>query len=198
MAAGSRAAQASRCAEGGRRPDRGRRQRGADQPSASQAAILWQTTYVGAVGDLSWVMSVDPLAAGRASPVDTGLVYGTCGYREPLSPSLAGDVLFWARDSSPCSNAKSYFVSFNPSGVGTHSIAPSGGGFILSLARDGADTYWMRDDLPRPSNRYDAGRPVGTIASRTGATARSCGPPLCGCASGERSACVVVMVSESE
>ncbi len=67
-------------------------------------------------------------------------------------PATAGGANGLPSSARAKPDARSSFDAYGASGSTPGTDAVAGHPFILAIARDGADTYWISDDLPKPSD----------------------------------------------
>jgi hypothetical protein len=118
-------------------------------------AILWQATgpNISGIGT-GWELRVDALAEARSTLVASGEPSGECGYIQPASPTVVGRDVVFVQFRSPCGGDTASFVQLRPGSTrANEGAAPQ---FPLTVAQDGAVTYWVRDDLVGASRSHAA------------------------------------------
>ena len=102
-----------------------------------------------------WRLLADRLSGGRAADVADGFVGGACTSYNPLSPNESGSsVVVYAQDQNEC-EYKPGSSQFEKSAFEPGDIAPTGGGYIAALAKDGTTSYWLRVEPTNPTVQDD-------------------------------------------
>jgi len=121
------------------------RQDGVDQLDLgpSRVAYVWRMTGGSVYGGVVWELRAAPLAGGRSTLLDTGLVSGACGFRLPNAPTMSGRLVGYLDAGAACDVTETRFaIADTDSGARAASQTP--GGLAAGAVRDGTTIYWLR------------------------------------------------------
>jgi hypothetical protein len=118
----------------------------------------------------AWILQSDalPPAPAKGTIFSTGSIDGACGYVYPRAPAAtATGGVAWIAEGSPCEDPETDFASADPTAKAFR-IAHVGG-LLISAARDGTTTYWLRGDAKAVAGGHAIG-PSTCVATRARCT----------------------------
>ena len=110
----------------------------------SRAAYVWRMTGGAVYGTgIAWELRAAPLAGGRSTLLDTGLISGTCGFALPSAPTASTSPISYLDARADCDATATSFATADPVS-GARATAATPGGLAAAAARDGDTIYWLR------------------------------------------------------
>jgi hypothetical protein len=110
----------------------------------SRAAYVWRMVGGAVYGTgIAWELRAAPLAGGRSTLLDTGLVSGACGFALPSAPNAAASPIAYLAAGAACDVTQTSFATADPV-TGARATAPTPGGLAAGAVRDGDTIYWLR------------------------------------------------------